>query len=146
GLPSYLASNVASLAAGATVAASTATANGTLPIQALDANPNTAWQATQAAAPSLTVQLPGTRSYRIDRVRLLGLGTTQDVKRFQVAVSITTADDASFTTVLDTSAPSSAELQEFVFPGGALDARYVKFSVLSNYGYPFTALLEFEAV
>jgi hypothetical protein len=68
-------------------------------------------------------------------VRLLNLGSTGSVEGFRVDVSNTTADEAAFATVLAATAQNNGTArQEFVFPGGPVAARFVRFVALDNYG------------
>ena len=66
----------------------------------------------------------------IDRVRLQsqpGFGSpTTLVKDFDVQISATTSDDASFVTVLSGTLLNNAQMQEFVFPGGPVRTRLLE--------------------
>jgi PKD repeat protein len=69
------------------------------------------------------------------------------VKDFQIAVSNTTADLSSFTTVLTGTAQNNGTTQEFVFPGGTVDAKYVELLAIDNYGSPYyVAVSELQVV
>ncbi|MBX2999576.1 MAG: tandem-95 repeat protein [Caldilineaceae bacterium] len=83
---------------------------------------------------SLVVQLAGGKSYAIDRVRVqprFDCCFDQRVKDFEIWVS---ADNINYTQVLAATAADNGTLQEFVFPGGATHARYVKYVALNNRG------------
>lgn len=75
----------------------------------------------------------------IDRVRIRPrvTGNATDlrgrVKEFEVWVSDRSPNDSDFVRVLRATAQSNGNLQEFVFPGGALRAKFVKLVLLSNY-------------
>ncbi len=75
----------------------------------------------------------------IDRVRLQsnqGSIGPSNLKDFDVQISSTTSDDASFVTVLSATMLNNGQLQEFVFPGGPVRARYLKLLLKTNYGSP----------
>ncbi|MEA2203723.1 MAG: hypothetical protein QOE77_499 [Blastocatellia bacterium] len=97
------------------------------------------WQTTSTANQFATIQLAGGKSYLIEGVRLAtwydsahGLPTA--VKDFEVWVSNTTPEDAAFTRVLSTSASFVPYAQQFLFPGGPIPAKYVKYVPLTNGG------------
>ena len=73
----------------------------------------------------------------IERVRLQsanGVAATTSVRDFDVQVSSTDFNDASFVTVLSATLLNNGQLQEFVLPGGPARARYLKFVPRNNYG------------
>lgn len=81
---------------------------------------------------------PGGATYTVDRVRLTpGYYPSERVKDFRIDVSTTTADDASFTTVLTATADNNNGMQEFVFPGGPVLAKFVRYAALNNRGSPY---------
>ena len=97
------------------------------------------WQTSNTANQFATIQLAGEQSYALEGIRLAtwydsgaGLGTA--VKDFEVWISNTTPDDASFTRVLSARAAFVPFAQQFSFPGGPVQARYVKYMPLNNWG------------
>jgi RHS repeat-associated protein len=97
------------------------------------------WQTTSTTNQFATIQLAGGKSYLIEGVRLAtwydsGHGLPTAVKDFEVWVSNTTPDDASFTRVLSASASFVPYGQQFLFPGGPVAAKYVKYVPLTNGG------------
>ena len=100
---------------------------------------STSWVFTPGAAPAFAVlRVAGARTRLIDSVLMLGFVDGRDsvVKDFDVLVSSTTDDPASFRKVLSATNVNNAQIQTFAFPGGAVRARYVKLVVKSNYGSP----------
>jgi RHS repeat-associated protein len=97
------------------------------------------WQTTSTTNQFAKIQLAGGKSYLIEGVRLAtwydsahGLPTA--VKDFEVWISNTTSDDASFTRVLSATASFVPYAQQFLFPGGPVPAKYVKYVPLTNGG------------
>ncbi len=97
------------------------------------------WQTSNTANQFATIQLAGQKSYTLEGIRLAtwydsgaGLGTA--VKDFEVWSSNTTPDDVSFTRVLSARAAFVPYAQQFSFPGGPVQARYVKYMPLNNWG------------
>ncbi|MEK6280646.1 MAG: PKD domain-containing protein [Acidobacteriota bacterium] len=101
---------------------------------------NGGWSPALATNPFVIIQLAGSRVYTLDGIRIsispnLGFGgAAQAVRSFEVWVSATTPDDSSFIKVLNTTAALSPHLQTFLFPGGPVEARYVKYVPLTNGG------------
>ena len=115
----------------------------------LDDNPNTAWQTVPGLVTDqfVIVQLPGTTSRMIDRVRLLNpVSGGTAVRNFEVRVSTTTADLGSFTTVLVERAAEIDRIQEFRLPA-RIPARFVQLLARDNHGSVNTlSLRSFEVV
>ncbi|HXM51466.1 MAG TPA: PKD domain-containing protein [Pyrinomonadaceae bacterium] len=87
------------------------------------------------------VQLGGGEVYNLQGVRLAtffdaGFANAKPtaVKDFEVWVSATTPDPASFTKVLSATAGFVGNVQTFIFPNGSVPARYVKYVPLNNQG------------
>jgi hypothetical protein len=95
----------------------------------VDDNNTTVWN-----TPGLTNQFAKFQFYDqqnvfIDRVRLQsnqGTISPTNLKDFEIQISWTTADDASFATVLSATMLNNGQLQEFVLPGGPIRARFLK--------------------
>jgi hypothetical protein len=82
----------------------------------------------------------------IDPAATHGDSPTADLKDFQIRVSTTGTDDASFTTVLTNSCLQKNSLQSFSFPQ-PVQAKYVELYLVDNYGSPdWITIAEFEAV
>jgi len=97
------------------------------------------WQTTTPTNQFATIQLAGGQSHTIEGVRLAtwfdsGHGLPTAVQDFEVWVSNTTPDDFSFTRVLSATAAFVPYAQRFIFPGGPVEARYVKYVPLTNGG------------
>lgn len=112
---------------------------GYAPENALDENPATFWASGNGQTTNqwIKIQLGGGLTYTIDRVRVQPRADSiadQRVRDFEVWVSATTTDDAAFTRVLAATAADSAALQEFAFPDGPVQARYVLYKALNNRG------------
>jgi RHS repeat-associated protein len=95
------------------------------------------WQTNNSPGQFAIIRLAGGKSYTIEGVRLAtwydsGYGFPTGVKDFEVWVSNTTPDDTSFTKVLTATAPFVPNTTEFLFPGGPVQARYVKYVPLTN--------------
>lgn len=148
GIPAYVAQpgNVALAAEGATATATSQYSVGYQAGYAIDGLAGTRWASGngQPVNQSLTVALARGKSYSIDRVRIWNAfgAAGQQVKDFRVAWSDTTADDGAFTTVVTGTLQDDATAQEFVFPDGPVDARYVRFTALTNYGSPCCASIQ----
>ena len=102
------------------------------------------WQAPSRSGitNTLTVMLPFSRTYTVDRVRLRPRvsGSVAQlrtrVKNFEVWVSDRGPGVHDFVRVLSATAAYNGSLQEFVFPGGPVQAAYVKLVLLDNYRLP----------
>jgi RHS repeat-associated protein len=95
------------------------------------------WSARVTGDQYATIRLAGGKLYTLRGVRVMPWADfTSEVylKDFEVWVSATTPDPAAFTKVLTAAAVPGTDLQEFLFPGGSVQARYVKFVPLTNYG------------
>ncbi|MCB8978743.1 MAG: tandem-95 repeat protein [Ardenticatenaceae bacterium] len=73
----------------------------------------------------------GSRTYRIDHVRLQGSGFPTMPRNFAIRVSNTTLDEAAFTTVFEGTLALDYSAQEFYFP--PVDAKYVQLFVVDNF-------------
>jgi RHS repeat-associated protein len=103
----------------------------------LDDSNFTFWNAPGSTNQFVTLQFFDQQNVYIDRVRMQsnqGSVTPSNVKDFDVKISSTTSDDASFVTVLSATMLNNGKLQEFVFPGGLARAKYLKFVMKNNYG------------
>ncbi|MEO8435564.1 MAG: PKD domain-containing protein [Pyrinomonadaceae bacterium] len=107
--------------------------------QLLDANTGTYWQTQGISNQFAKMQFFDQQMVFIDRVRLQaaqGAVSNSTVKDFEVRISSTNEDDASFATVLSATLLNTGQLQEFVFAGGPMPARYIKLVPRNNYGNP----------
>lgn len=100
---------------------------------------NGGWFTTSPTNQFAIIQLAGGKLYTINGIKMattwdLGFGSTTAVRNFEVWVSATTPDDTSFTKVLSANATFIGGLQTFFFPGGPVQARYVKYVPLTNGG------------
>ncbi|MDQ3177296.1 MAG: PKD domain-containing protein, partial [Actinomycetota bacterium] len=109
----------------------------------LDEDPNNTYWATGNTIRNGWVKIDLAGDLQdVDRIRIGGDGGTERVKDFKVSVSATTADDAAFTEVLSASNPNDDTLREYVLPGGAVSARYVRVELLNNWGHPCCAAID----
>ncbi|PYS41722.1 MAG: hypothetical protein DMF71_10775, partial [Acidobacteria bacterium] len=102
----------------------------------LDDNNGTFWNAPAATNQFATMQFFDQQNVYIDRVRLQsnqGSVNVSTVKDFEVQISSTTSDPSSFVAVLTATLLNNGQLQEFVFPGGPIRAKYLKFLAKNNY-------------
>ena len=67
-------------------------------------------------------------------------GSAVPVKDFEIWVSATTPDPASFTRVLTASTTNISKVLTYQFPGGPVQARYVKYVPLTNQGGATTGI------
>lgn len=105
------------------------------PAAMLDYNRAFFWITTSRTDQWAIIQLAGGRLYTLEGVQLAPVCCfSQNVKDFEVWVSTTTADDAAFSRVLQGSVQNDGTLQTFLFPGGPVSARYVRYVPLNNYG------------
>src|SRR5262249_10341685 len=107
------------------------------PDQVLDFYSTTRWNTSVGHITNQFVKfrLEGTAEPLIDRVRLQNMVENQVVKDFEVQVA-TSENDADLVTVFTGTYQNNGQLQEFVFPGGPVRARYVKLIAKNNYGDP----------
>ncbi|MGH9823728.1 MAG: PKD domain-containing protein, partial [Blastocatellia bacterium] len=121
------------IANGASVVAfSNVNGDGTSPNLMLSFNNSSGWSTgTGAGEQFAVISLAGGTSYLVDGIRLSPLG---GVKDFEVWVSNTTTDSTAFTRVLSATAAAAPVLQTFLFPGGPVQARYVKYIPLNDPG------------
>ncbi|MCI0575506.1 MAG: tandem-95 repeat protein [Chloroflexi bacterium] len=129
------------LAAGATVVAySSRFSTSFVPENLLDLDTTVSTWASangQTTNQSVVIRLAGDQLPTIDQVLVQPRADSsfdQRVKDFEVWVSTTTADPWSFTRVLAATAADNGNLQPFLFPGGPVQARYVKLVALNNRG------------
>ncbi|HET9713325.1 MAG TPA: discoidin domain-containing protein, partial [Pyrinomonadaceae bacterium] len=97
------------------------------------------WTTSKTADRFAIIQLGGNAPSTIKGVKLatwydLGSGLPNGVKDFQIWVSSTTPDAAGFTQVLSASTQPVGNVQTFLFPGGPVQARYVKYVPLNTHG------------
>jgi len=121
--------------AGGVVAFSSANAGTQRPEAALDGVASTGWFTKTASNEWGRFLLSGGASHRISGVTIVP-GGSSGPKDFDVRVSTTTADPAAFTTVLSATAAAVGDPQDFVFPDGPVDARYVEFDFKTGYSSP----------
>jgi hypothetical protein len=112
---------------------------------------NGGWFTTSPTNQFAIIQLAGGKLYTINGIKLattwdLGFGSATAVKDFEVWISATTPDDASFTKVLTATAAFSGHLQTFTFPGGPVPARYVKYVPLTNGGSSSIRTQSFDVI
>jgi RHS repeat-associated protein len=113
-----------------------AVSGGTSADSILDSSNATSWTTSGQSNQFAKIQFYDQQSVFLDRVRLQsnqGGTSISTVKDFDVQVSATTSDDASFVTVLSATYVNNGQLQEFVFPGGPARARFVKFIPKNNH-------------
>jgi PKD repeat protein len=150
GVPSYVESptNAALLSEGARVASVSSEGTSTRATNLLDANSSTLWQTTlnQTTNQTVVVELSREKTWMVDRARILNAGTTIAVKDLAIDVSSTVPDAAAFVTVFEGTAAMSTTLQEFLFPGGAVPARYVRLRAKNNYTGTTLGLYELQVV
>ncbi|HYI07797.1 MAG TPA: discoidin domain-containing protein [Thermoanaerobaculia bacterium] len=140
-------SNIASQHEGAAVVAFSSTLTGHPANLLIDDNPNTRWRSPngQTTNQFIVIRLAGSEPRTFDRVRVISPGNNESIRRFQVQVSTTTADDAAFTTVLADIAADSARVQEFVLATPAV-ARYVRLQMLDAYSTGIASMSSFEVI
>jgi hypothetical protein len=96
----------------------------------------------------VTVQLSGGSTYSINRVRINPASTQGDppyynMRDFQIRVSTTTTNTASFTTVFTGTVPQFDAYFEYTFP--RVQAKYVMLYILNSYGSTdYVEAAEFE--
>ena len=115
----------------------------------LDDNSSTFWTAPGATNQFVTIQYFDQQNVYIDRVRMQsnsGSVSPSNVKDFEVKISSTTLDSASFVTVLSGTMLNNGQLHEFVFPGGPARAKYLQLVMKNNYGAANTVLGTFNSV
>jgi RHS repeat-associated protein len=94
------------------------------------------WIANGVENKYAVVRLAGGNIYQLTGVKvapfIIYANPGSGVKDFEVWVSATTEDDAAFTKVLSATAASNENIQTFMFPGGTVAARYVKYVPLTG--------------
>ena len=128
-----------------TVIASSGNVGANTPMNMLDGDSNSVWQTPQATNQFATIQLTGGERL-IDRVQFFALGFQPTcLKTFAIQVSKTT-NPADFVSVLTGVYVNNSQQQEFVVPGGAVRAQFVKLIVIDNYGAGTTTIATFNIV
>lgn len=100
---------------------------------------------------SVTIALPAGKTYKvsefvIDPAATHGDPSSSDLKDFDVRVSTTGTDDASFTTVFSGTCEQKSSLQRFTL-SQPVTAKYVQLIAKDNYGSPdWISVAEFEVV
>ena len=144
--PSLLANGAAIYSS--SYAGGSATANGFLVYN----NNAPGWVEPLSANPYAVIQLAGGKVYTVKGVKIspttfiASPNTQTAVRNFEVWVSSTTPDDASFTKVLTATTALSTTFQTFLFPGGPVQARYVKYVPLTNGGATSIQTLSFDVL
>ena len=105
-----------------------------VPSNAVDADQTTAWLPPQNHTTNQFLKLLLTEGepFLIDRFELAGTGSTDGIKDFEVRVSTTTANDASFVTIAAGTLPQDALEHWYSFT--PILAKYVELVVVDNYG------------
>lgn len=113
---------------------------------------NGGWAPTIASHPYAIIQLAGGDLHTLKGVKIASMHAVfaqtieYAVRNFEVWVSSTTPDDASFAKVLTATAALNPALQTFMFPGGPVQARYVKYVPLTNGGSPVVNTQAFDVI
>ena len=104
----------------------------------LDSIASSGWMssANQVTNQSFIIRL-GEDTKLVDRIRLLLNGADDSVKDYEVWISTTTDSDSAFTRIMTGTTIKDAQWHDYVFPDGAVRARYVKFVALNNYNYSY---------
>lgn len=92
------------------------------------------WLTTSKVNEFVVIKLGGDGSHSLKGIRLGGnynAGINYWVKDFEIWISNTVDDDAAFTKVLD-GVKTTSETQDYIFPGGPVPARYIKYVPKSN--------------
>ena len=97
---------------------------------------NGGWITTGKSNEFAIIQLGGDELHNIRGVKLATWidGKATAVKDFEVWISTTSTDPAAFSRVLVASAPFVAPVQTYLFPGGSVPARFIKYVPLNNHG------------
>jgi RHS repeat-associated protein len=112
------------------------------PTKLIDGNVGTAWRSgsSQVTNQFVTFRVLADQPRLLDRVRLQSYFANANlevmVKDFEVQVSAAGTAAADFTTVFSGTYANTGKLEEFVFPGGAVRANYIKLVLKNNYGAP----------
>lgn len=103
---------------------------------AIDYSTATTWQTLNGAITNqwFKLLLLGEETYTIDHITLQAPNSTAAPKDFQLRVSATTSDDASFTTVFSGTLPQDGRSHWFRLP--PVTARYVQLYINNNHGSP----------
>ncbi len=116
----------------------------------LDSSSSTSWRSATGETVNqfVKLRLHEGREQLVDRVRLqpYAAATPEAMRDFEFLASTTTDADAAFTSILSGTLLNNGQPQEFVFPGGAVRARYVKLLARNNYGGTVTRLSTLEVV
>ncbi|MEQ1922235.1 MAG: discoidin domain-containing protein [Pyrinomonadaceae bacterium] len=92
------------------------------------------WLTTSKVNEFVVIKLGGDGSHSLKGIRLGGnynAGINYWVKDFEIWISNTVDDDAAYTKVLD-GVKTTSETQDYIFPGGPVPARYIKYVPKSN--------------
>jgi hypothetical protein len=116
----------------------------------IDGKLDTGWasEGGKMSGEYVIVALPGGQTYPIHRVRINPYNTPpsccpdDSTKDFEIRVSTTDANPASFRSVFRGSTPKENAFFEFTF--AASQAKYVMLFVVNNHGGPWTEVKEFE--
>lgn len=95
------------------------------------------WRTSAVANQFATIQLAGGKTYSLLGVTVvpwIDSSSANAVKDFEIWVSTTTADPGAFTQVLTGITAANSTPQTFLFPGGPVQARYVKYVPLTVHG------------
>jgi hypothetical protein len=145
-----LTTNIAAASNGGSIAGfSSDYGGGLMPKYMIDGNPETGWSTEPGKTTNqyIIVALPGGQTYSINKVRLNPFSPsrnydTDSIKDFEIRVSTTDANPASFTTVFRGSAPMQNAFFDFTF--SPAQAKYVMLFVVNNYGGNWVEAREFE--
>ncbi|MGC2237821.1 MAG: PKD domain-containing protein [Pyrinomonadaceae bacterium] len=133
------------------VSASSSSSSASTPNALLDEDRTTSWNTEygQGGNQYAKFEIIG-GEHLIERFKLQQTfyGVPLSVKDFVVQVSTTTADDSAFSTVFSGAMQTGDQLQEFVIPGGAVYAKYVKLIAVNTYNpeYGYMALGTFQVI
>ncbi|HLG15061.1 MAG TPA: PKD domain-containing protein, partial [Blastocatellia bacterium] len=128
----------------ATVLSSSGPSSGSVAANLLDFNSQTVWNPPQTTNQFVTIQFSAGEQF-IERVQIQAAASTIAVKNFEVLVS-QTPNDADFVSVLTATYANTGTLQEFVFPGGPVRARFAKFIAKDNHGASLMQIQTFNVV
>ncbi len=113
---------------------------------------NGGWAPPLASSPYAVIQLAGEDLHTLKGVKIASMHAVFSqtieyaVRNFEVWVSSTTPDDASFSKVLTATAALNPSLQTFMLPGGPVQARYVKYVPLTNGGSVVVNTQSFDVI
>ncbi|HKP53568.1 MAG TPA: discoidin domain-containing protein [Chloroflexia bacterium] len=143
--------NIASAPNGGSLTAASSSYGGDLgPEKMIDGNPATGWSSASGGKTNqyIIVALPRGQTYSINKVRLNPYTPSHvnyendSIQDFEIRVSTTDANPASFTTVYKGTAPKQNAFFDYTFP--TAQAKYVMLFIVRNYGGDWTEAREFE--